>query len=292
MKKAFTLIELLVVIAIIAILAAILFPVFTQAKEQAKKTQDISNMKQWGLAVQMYLGDNDDTAPIWMYNYSLQAAQGDAMLLNLINGYVKSVDMTKTPNSSYGISQRTIHPDFPNPNTVAAQYKEAQKLINLGYTTDYGLNYQVYNGFYNPAGAAQFATAAVNMGGVEKPAESLYLITGVYDRVGGQPTLGGQLPIDPPCRQFNAANGSTDTLAPVPSNAESRWYFGGWKPTTPLAWNVFGGAWPYYTGKATIGFADSHVKPMSMTQVAAGCDVRDSWAGQVFDPERYIWDRL
>lgn len=59
-RKAFTLIELLVVIAIIAILAAILFPVFAKAKEAAKRTQMLSNMKQTVLASQLYLGDNDD----------------------------------------------------------------------------------------------------------------------------------------------------------------------------------------------------------------------------------------
>ncbi len=63
MKKAFTLIELLVVIAIIAILAAILFPVFAQAKMAAKKSVDLSNMKQQGLAIVMYANDYDDTAP-------------------------------------------------------------------------------------------------------------------------------------------------------------------------------------------------------------------------------------
>jgi len=63
-KRAFTLIELLVVIAIIAILAAILFPVFAQAKQAAKKTADLSNMKQIGLSILMYSNDFDDTAPI------------------------------------------------------------------------------------------------------------------------------------------------------------------------------------------------------------------------------------
>lgn len=60
MRRAFTLIELLVVIAIIAILAAILFPVFAQAKNSAKQIQCLSNMKQIGLATMMYLNDNDD----------------------------------------------------------------------------------------------------------------------------------------------------------------------------------------------------------------------------------------
>lgn len=67
MKKAFTLIELLVVIAIIAILAAILFPVFAQAKEAAKKTTCLSNTKQMALGLYLYVGDSDDTLPMTSY---------------------------------------------------------------------------------------------------------------------------------------------------------------------------------------------------------------------------------
>jgi prepilin-type N-terminal cleavage/methylation domain-containing protein len=63
MKRAFTLIELLVVIAIIAILAAILFPVFAQAKAAAKKTVSISNAKQIGLGILLYTSDYDDYYP-------------------------------------------------------------------------------------------------------------------------------------------------------------------------------------------------------------------------------------
>src|SRR5580698_7965213 len=61
--SAFTLIELLVVIAIIAILAAILFPVFAQAKVAAKKTADLSNLKQISLGIIMYTNDVDDMLP-------------------------------------------------------------------------------------------------------------------------------------------------------------------------------------------------------------------------------------
>ena len=63
MKKAFTLIELLVVIAIIAILAAILFPVFAQAKTAAKKTQALSNQKQVATGMFLYTADYDDVYP-------------------------------------------------------------------------------------------------------------------------------------------------------------------------------------------------------------------------------------
>jgi len=63
-RAGFTLIELLVVIAIIAILAAILFPVFAQAREQARMSTCLSNFKQIGLGVQMYLQDWDETYPM------------------------------------------------------------------------------------------------------------------------------------------------------------------------------------------------------------------------------------
>jgi len=68
MKKAFTLIELLVVIAIIAILAAILFPVFAQAKAAAKSTADLSNLKQTAVAFLIYSGDSDDYFPMAFYD--------------------------------------------------------------------------------------------------------------------------------------------------------------------------------------------------------------------------------
>src|ERR1700709_633172 len=63
-RRGFTLIELLVVIAIIAILAAILFPVFAQAREKARAITCVSNQKQIGTAIMMYLQDYDETFPM------------------------------------------------------------------------------------------------------------------------------------------------------------------------------------------------------------------------------------
>ncbi len=62
-SEAFTLIELLVVIAIIAILAAILFPVFAQARAKARQTACLSSLKQWGSGFMMYVQDYDETFP-------------------------------------------------------------------------------------------------------------------------------------------------------------------------------------------------------------------------------------
>src|SRR5262245_8613142 len=66
-RRGFTLIELLVVIAIIAILAAILFPVFAQAREKARGTSCLSNLKQVGLGVSMYMQDYDGNFPMMQW---------------------------------------------------------------------------------------------------------------------------------------------------------------------------------------------------------------------------------
>lgn len=88
--KGFTLIELLVVIAIIAILAAILFPVFAQAKGAAKKTADLSNLNQIGKAIMLYAGDNDDRT------MHVDHDTGYGWYVPLFT-YVKSQDVFRTP---------------------------------------------------------------------------------------------------------------------------------------------------------------------------------------------------
>ena len=102
MKRGFTLIELLVVIAIIAILAAILFPVFAQAREKARAISCLSNLKQIGIGVTMYSQDNDEAMPDgsnpWgsMTGWAVQ-----------VYPYVKSVGAFHCPDDS-SIGQQSV----------------------------------------------------------------------------------------------------------------------------------------------------------------------------------------
>ena len=95
MKKAFTLIELLVVIAIIAILAAILFPVFAQAKMAAKKSSELSNYKQITIASLIYSGDSDDIFPTTsVYNF---VGPTDRFWPYKVNPYTKNAEIIRSP---------------------------------------------------------------------------------------------------------------------------------------------------------------------------------------------------
>lgn len=118
-RRAFTLIELLVVIAIIAILAAILFPVFAQAKEAAKKTGCVSNAKQMGLVMTLYANDHDDRLP------SLYWA-------NLT---------TRWPLYTVPVYGKTREIAFcPSTTDTRKQYGAAISEYIFGLTPNYGLN--------------------------------------------------------------------------------------------------------------------------------------------------------
>ena len=104
--KAFTLIELLVVIAIIAILAAILFPVFSQAREKARQTVCLSNMRQVGLSVQMYAQDYDETYTNTEYGGSIDDAH-EYYWGDMLYPYTKNWQMLQCPTANQKITFKT-----------------------------------------------------------------------------------------------------------------------------------------------------------------------------------------
>jgi len=101
-RRGFTLIELLVVIAIIAILAAILFPVFGRARENARRASCQSNLKQMGLGLLQYAGDNNERLPVACTAGGPTCTAGTAAVwMGVIQPYVKSTDIFECPSSDF-----------------------------------------------------------------------------------------------------------------------------------------------------------------------------------------------
>jgi len=133
-RKGFTLIELLVVIAIIAILAAILFPVFARAREKARQTSCLSNCKQMGLATLMYAQDYDENlVPAYVITYWFSQS-------GHLEPYVKNAQVFHCPSSKgqactastgtdYGINVRICHRNPPGRTKLAEVKYPAETVI-------------------------------------------------------------------------------------------------------------------------------------------------------------------
>jgi prepilin-type N-terminal cleavage/methylation domain-containing protein/prepilin-type processing-associated H-X9-DG protein len=177
-KRAFTLIELLVVIAIIAILAAILFPVFAQAKNSAKKTVDLSNIKQLMLGVMMYSDDNDDMS---IYNPYISPSLGASVATEFlwwtdkIMPYVKSKGIFSTPGAN-GIPVFAPPIGYRYPGTTEDWATTAQ-ITAQGYRVNYTLNEIMSKADdYYPFGLGGSAQIPPdNFTSVSEPASIVYL---------------------------------------------------------------------------------------------------------------------
>jgi len=308
--RAFTLIELLVVIAIIAILAAILFPVFAQAKQSAKKTVAISDMKQGNLACQMYLGDNDDYFPLsdsgginipgWGYG------PPDTVPFQVLQPYCKNTQFVIDPMDPWQSETQRIADQCPSMGCTLATATATEKMYALGVRANMGYNFAYFSPWIYQLQSSgwYYGAAAVSASQNTQPAHTLLFGTSIWNRVGGQPTGGGNWVVQTPC--WDDAKGNL--LPPMSSYqnyatvGQYYGYFSGWVPD-PMSWNVYGGLWPFYAqtsstaatgaqnGQVVIGWADGHVKPMPISQVAAGCSAygNDALQGTVTDASKFIW---
>ncbi len=137
--RGFTLIELLVVIAIISILAAILFPVFARARENARRASCLSNLKQIGLGVMMYVQDYDEYYPVYSYASGTTPEMPSSLWSNRGGGgynwywpaqlfsYTKSAQVFRCPSSSF------------DSNVINMNYGVNNKVVRVGGAGPIGL---------------------------------------------------------------------------------------------------------------------------------------------------------
>jgi len=195
-RQGFTLIELLVVIAIIAILAAILFPVFAQAREKARAAACLSNTKQIGLGLMQYVQDYDEVYPgVWMANDSGSTAASYNWRL-AVEPYVKSVQVFKCPSNRFGADENYYRGDyFTNP----------KKWYPNNYVPNQAIMQQP--GIAENASNASWAGPSLSLAAIDKPADTILI---AENKANGAVTegwnVGRKLTEGPPKHRTTLAN--------------------------------------------------------------------------------------
>ena len=312
-RRAFTLIELLVVIAIIAILAAILFPVFAQAKEAGKKTVEISNFKQVGTATAMYTADYDDRymlsnsggAPGPVYSVCWGCSPPDTVPGQQLQPYVKNWQIHQGMKDSWDDARR-LADQCPYMACTPATATPIQKEYSRMVRSNFGYNYAFFSPWrYRPPLIRYASSASVAGSEVGNPSSTLMFVCSIWDLdPGGNPTGSGNWVIETPCwkdtnnvflepmRRYASGTGD-NTLWSYPN---------GWAVGT---WLVYGGTWPWWNqtslaqitpglkdGHVITAMADSSVKSRPLRRLTDGCTAYGpgQFKGQVTDKDAFLWD--
>jgi prepilin-type N-terminal cleavage/methylation domain-containing protein len=262
MKKAFTLIELLVVIAIIAILAAILFPVFAQAKAAAKQTTSLSNMKQLGTGAMIYSGDNDDTR-VLRNRFDAAPPNGDEYSWKqIIQPYVKNTAMYQDTMNSIA-----KFPDFHSDPAMRAVFN--WNTLNLPENLRFKRGYNLANFFVNGSFADN---KGISLTSFDQPAKMFNIVESkvVWPDIG--PYYGWIEDVD------------TDTT-----------WMGAAAPKTGTRWIINSDKW---AGKAMVAaFQDGHAKRISYSAICGesfmnkpnGSTDVDYWGLSANEKANYSW---
>jgi len=266
-RRAFTLIELLVVIAIIAILAAILFPVFAQAKLAAKKTASLSNIKQITLASQMYSNDYDDVVPLaYETNTYTTWSMG-------VQPYVKNWDLFFSPLGGPRLTSALNQPG----NLTATNW---QYFVQYGYNASYMNRAPDCNAGDFQVNGSAFGTP-VSMTSAANPSDTVEFAE-----------TGQDAPDD------NV--GTLVVYGPGMKLANDVCTYGDWGPTTNLFYGYSGNTAATALGffrprenGGVIGFLDGHAKLKKNGELAAGTNWSSTQAfgtALIIDRSKYIWD--
>lgn len=258
-RKGFTLIELLVVIAIIAILAAILFPVFAQAKLQAKKISDLSNMKQTSLGVLIYTNDTDDNYPrLVSGDFTNWPTSSYDWSSGLVTGpYIKNGPIFSCPTDSFG----TI--------MTAAQW-------NTNYGTNFPSTRPMYAMSYMPNAISSFSDGRTAWG-IQNPQGLFTIPSNFTNSTSGSTTTTS---VSSPSDVIMLANGFLDYYqnaygcGTYLNNEIDYCYvfvgvYGDWLPTgihyatqvdANSFWQAMYPSWRKFAGGANYAFSDGHAK--------------------------------
>jgi prepilin-type N-terminal cleavage/methylation domain-containing protein/prepilin-type processing-associated H-X9-DG protein len=204
--NGFTLIELLVVIAIIAILAAILFPVFAQAREKARQTQCMSNLRQSATAVLMYVQDADEFFPMAIYAPAPRPGGGNCVMtvFDAIQPYMKNVEITRCPSDPKALYMN-----------AAFQTLMGYPSCTLPETISYMYNYDIIRAGRTPLGPGSISRGTVALAEVPLVAETTMIfdadiaLSGSCNLMRRQPndsSISFPIPIRPRHNEFVQAN--------------------------------------------------------------------------------------
>lgn len=282
MKRGFSLVELLVVVGIIAILAALLFPVFRAARISSQQSICSGQFRQVLAAHLMYSSEYDDRFVQASYRSDANATPlNDRKWPQILGAYTRTNSVYECPSdrAERPSLESVFSADLSLADPDARLYVRAQR-SNLGYNAHY-LSPRIGTGpnaFYSPVATSM----------LEDPAATLQLVDSVWSVRNGRPSGGGNYIIQPPCR-FVAESGilrNTIEDSAIDDFPLDR----GWSVSQVPDQTTYGGAWPWHGGRLTVGYADGHVRARVPKSLGEGCDVKPALKGTILSLDVYQWD--